>query len=82
MGTDAALLTDKVVQNAYIVLAIELITLTQAVDYLKIQDKLSKKSYQLYKKIRSNFSEIVEDRVITSELENLLEVIKNNNFLE
>ena len=41
MGTDAALLTAKVIDNAFVVLAVELVTLAQAVDYLAEEEKLS-----------------------------------------
>ncbi len=40
MGTDAALIASTVMKNAFIVLAIELIALAQAVDIKKVEDRL------------------------------------------
>ena len=41
MGTNAALITKKVIENAFEVVAIELITIVQAIEYLKVQDQIS-----------------------------------------
>ncbi len=77
MGTDAALLTHKVAENAFVVLAIETLALCQAVDYLEIQNKLSKNSRNLYNFTRSNFKKVVNDRELQPELKEFLENIKN-----
>ncbi len=76
MGTDAALLTDKVAENAYIVLAIESLALCQAVDYLKINKQLSKESQKLYNFVRQNIKKIIADREIHEELDSLLTNLK------
>lgn len=76
MGTDAALLTAKVTDNAYIVLAIELIALCQAVDFIKIKSKLSKDSSELYNFVRQNIAKIVDDRELNPELQNFLAKLK------
>jgi len=44
MGTNSALMTKKVIDNTFEVLAIEFLTIIQAVDYLKIKNKLGKQS--------------------------------------
>jgi histidine ammonia-lyase len=77
MGTDSALFASKVIENAYIVLAIEAVTLAQAVDYLKIQNHLAKKTKQLYEKVRSVLPVILEDREITSQLSDVVDVLKS-----
>ena len=41
MGTNAALMTKKVIDNTYQVLAIEMIAILQAIDFLEIKEKLS-----------------------------------------
>ena len=41
MGTNAAVITAKVIENAFEVLAIELITIVQAIDYLEQNEKVS-----------------------------------------
>ena len=74
MGTDAALFAARVVENAYIVLAIELVALAQAADFLKAQNDLSDSSKKLYKKTRAILPKITKDRVVINEL---TELVKN-----
>ena len=62
MGTDAALLTARVIENTYIVLSIELITLAQAVDFLGEKNKYSKVSRELFGDVRRVFPLLVDDR--------------------
>ncbi|MEO8065556.1 MAG: aromatic amino acid ammonia-lyase [Candidatus Doudnabacteria bacterium] len=76
MGTDSALITTQVVDNAFVVLAIELVTLAQAVDYLKYQNKLSKSSNELYKAVRRILPKVVEDRMIGYDLTMLVSEVK------
>jgi histidine ammonia-lyase len=76
MGTDAALLASRVSDNATIVLTIESIALCQAVDYLKISEKLSIESKKLYGFVRENFEKITDDRHIQPELQALVSKIK------
>src|SRR3989338_11663606 len=61
MGADSALLAAKVIDNAFIVVAIEMVTLAQAVDLRKINRKIAKPSQDLYKLVRKNLGKIVED---------------------
>jgi len=53
MGCNSALLTKKVIENAFDVLAIEAIALTQAIDYLGIADKLSSETGKFYREVRA-----------------------------
>ncbi len=77
MGTDAALLTHKVLENGFVVSAIEALALCQAVDYLKIQNQLSDNSKKLYNFVRKYVPKIVADREIHEQLQTLLSKIKN-----
>jgi histidine ammonia-lyase len=61
MGANASLICKKVIMNSYEVLAIEWMTILQAIDYLKMQDKLSSKSKDAYEKLRKIFPCFVED---------------------
>lgn len=61
MGTNAAMITKKVIDNAYQVQAIEMITLLQAVDYLKIQNKLSTFTREIYNTLRNIVPVFVDD---------------------
>ena len=76
MGTDGALFLAKVIDNAFVVQAIELITLGQAIDFLETTDKLSDQSKQLYKQLRSVFPPVKEDRVLVTELPRVVEFLK------
>ncbi|MEH6535286.1 MAG: aromatic amino acid ammonia-lyase [Psychroserpens sp.] len=64
MGTNAALITKKVIENAYEVVAIEMITIVQAIEYLKVQDKVSTKTKKMYDAIRQLVPIFTEDIVM------------------
>ncbi len=81
MGTDAALMTAKVVENAFAVMAIELVTLAQAVDVLGVADRLSKSSRELFEAIRVRMPAIREDRVLGPELHTVLALAKETKPL-
>jgi histidine ammonia-lyase len=61
MGTNAALLTNKVIENTYEVLAIQVMTMLQAVDYLNCQDRLSTFSSRIYQEVRAIFPKFIGD---------------------
>lgn len=52
MGTNASLLARKVIFNTFEVIAIQAISMVQAVDYLQNQEFLSSKSNEIYNEIR------------------------------
>ncbi|HUH34384.1 MAG TPA: aromatic amino acid ammonia-lyase [Moheibacter sp.] len=52
MGTNAALLCDRVIENAFEVLAIEMLTLAQAIDQLNYQEKLTDETKIWYQAVR------------------------------
>ncbi|PBI86434.1 Tyrosine 2,3-aminomutase [Flavobacterium sp. ACN2] len=64
MGTNAAVITSKVIENSFEVLAIELITIVQAIDYLKQKDKISSVTKKWYDDIRNIIPEFKEDQVM------------------
>ena len=64
MGTNAALITKKVIENAFEVVAIEMITIIQAIEYLKAQDKVSSKTKKMYNEIRKLVPIFTEDVVM------------------
>jgi histidine ammonia-lyase len=61
MGCNAALMTKKVIDNSFEVLTIQAVTVLQAIDYLKCQDKLSPATYRVYSSIRKIFPKFVDD---------------------
>ncbi len=64
MGTNAALITKRVIENAYEVMAIEMITIVQAIEYLNVQDKVSSKTKSMYDAIRNIVPPFKEDLVM------------------
>ncbi len=80
MGANAALICQKVIMNSYEVLAIEWMTILQAIDYLKMQDKLSSKSKEAYEKLRLIFPCFVEDSIKYKDVKNVKEYIFNNHL--
>lgn len=64
MGTNAALITKKVIENAFEVVAIELITVIQAIEYLKVQERVSSKTKKMYDAIRIIVPPFAEDMVM------------------
>lgn len=78
MGTNAALITKQVIENAYEVLGIELITIVQAIEYLKVQDKVSTKTKEVYDQIRDLIPTFTEDVVMYPYVNKIKEFIINN----
>lgn len=64
MGTNAAVITAKVIENAFEVLAIELITIVQAIDYLEQKEKISSVTKKMYDDVRAIIPTFKEDQVM------------------
>lgn len=75
MGTNSALIAGRVIENSYQVMAIHCMALVQAVDILKIEDKLSSKTHEFYKEIRNLVPVFVEDTPKYKEIEKLIEYL-------
>lgn len=79
MGTNSALLTKKVIENTFEVLAIEFITIIQAIDYLKVHTKLGTKSLEVYNNLREIVPVFVDDTPKYKEIKNIGNYLKNTN---
>lgn len=75
MGTNAALITKKVIENSYQVLAIKFLSLLQIVDYMEFKDKLSNTSKDVYTNLRAFVPKIIKDEPLYKHIENI------NNYL-
>ncbi|GER58343.1 HAL/PAL/TAL family ammonia-lyase [Patiriisocius marinus] len=64
MGTNAALITRKVIENGFEVMGIHLITIVQAIEYLGVQDKVSSKTKEMYSQIRAIVPAFEDDVVM------------------
>jgi len=78
MGTNAALITKKVIENSFEVIAIELITIIQAIEYLNVQDKVSSKTKKMYDAIREIVPVFTEDVVMYPYVNKVKEFITNH----
>jgi len=76
MGTNAAVMCSNVIENTFEVLAIELITIIQAIDALNYQDKLSSSSKKLYDEIREIVPVFAEDMVMYPYVNKVKEFLK------
>jgi len=63
MGTNSALMAKRVIENSYQVLAIEVLSLAQAIDYLKVKDRLSSRNRKIYDQIRKIVPRFEEDTI-------------------
>ncbi len=79
MGTNSALLAKTVIENSYQVMAIQFMGMAQAIDYLKIQDRLSSKSRQVYEEIRSFFPVFTNDTPKYKEIEMMIDYLKKED---
>ncbi len=80
MGADASLMLAKVIENAYIVFAIEGIVLSQAVEAERIMDDLSLPVQTAMKRIQGIFPPVYDDRDMSGELPRLVELLKAEDW--
>ncbi len=80
MGCNAALITKKVVENAFEVLAIQMITVLQAVDYAECADRLSPITREIYNNLRKIVPRFVEDKPRYDQLKQVKDHIRENDI--
>ena len=71
MGCNAALMTKKVIENSFEVLAIQMMTVLQAIDYLDCVSRLSSETLNVYTQIRKIFPKFIEDKPKYKDLEKI-----------
>ncbi|PQA94292.1 histidine ammonia-lyase [Chryseobacterium piscicola] len=76
MGTNAAVICRKVIENAFEVLAIEAITIIQAIEYLDFKDQVSSSTRELYDAIRKIIPAFSNDMVMYPYLEEVKKYLK------
>ena len=77
MGTNSAMITKRVIDNAFQVQAIEMIALLQAVDYLKVDKRLSETTRTYYTALRELVPAFVEDTPKYRDIERVVEYLFN-----
>ncbi|MBC7844898.1 MAG: aromatic amino acid lyase [Flavobacterium sp.] len=78
MGTNAAVITAKVIENAFEVLAIELITIVQAIDYLEQKGQISSVTKKMYDDVRAIIPTFKEDQVMYPFVQKVKDYLINN----
>ena len=76
MGTNSALICQRVIENSYQVMAIHMMALVQAVDCLKIADRLAPATRELYNQVRKIVPLFVEDTPKYKEIAAVMEWLK------
>ncbi len=76
MGTNTALLTKRVIDNAWQVMSIQYIALAQAIDCLKIADKLAPISRQIYRQVREICPLFIEDTPFYEDIRNIQDLLR------
>jgi histidine ammonia-lyase len=69
MGCNAALMSKKVIDNSFQVLAIQMMSVLQAIDYIDCVEKLSPVTKEVYIQIRKIFPKFIEDHPKYKEME-------------
>jgi len=80
MGTNSALLASKVIENTYQVLAVQFLTIIQAVECLGNQDRMSSYSQNIYRKLRELVPAFSQDTVMNEKTFLVRDYIKNNHL--
>ena len=80
MGTNAALATKKVISNSFEVMAVHILSLVQAIDYLGIEEKLSSKTGDIYREVRKLVPKFKEDTTKFEEIKRLTKYLKEKEL--
>jgi histidine ammonia-lyase len=83
MGTNAANITRKVIDNSFEVMSIHAIAVIQAVDYLNCAKKLSPVTHKIYNELRELCPVILEDKPLYKNIRAITGYLKDkkNNLL-
>jgi histidine ammonia-lyase len=82
MGSNAALLAGKVIDNTAQVLAVQFIAIAQAVDYLNCQDLLSNKTLEIYHLVRHYIDAFIEDSPQFERIAEVKEFLLNSEWAD
>lgn len=78
MGTNAALMSRKVIYNTYEVLAVEFLSLAYAIEYLGFEEQLSASSRYYFNKIKKIITISANDTIKYKDLNSIREYLQNN----
>lgn len=77
MGTNAAQMASRTIENAFQVMSVELVAIYQAVKYLGVFDRLSSKSQKIITNLEGIIPDIIEDKPLYPVIEKTKNFIKN-----
>lgn len=78
MGTNSANIAQKVIENSFQVMAIQMIALVQAVDCLDVSEQLSNHTNSLYTEIRNIVPKFINDTTKYTEIGNVVNYLKSS----
>ena len=81
MGSNAAMLTSKVIENTYQVLSVQFLTIIQAVDYLDCEKRMSSFSRNIYQQLRNLVPVFANDTIMYPKITKVKEYL-TNTFIE
>ena len=82
MGCNAALMTKRVIDNSFEVLAVQLMAMLQAIDFLECREKLSEVSRSLYDEARELFPKFIEDLPKYKDVSNMKEFLERSDIVD
>jgi histidine ammonia-lyase len=77
MGCNAALMCKKIIDNSFQILAIQTMTILQAIDYLNCAERLSPRTHELYVEVRKVFPKFVEDSIKYKDIQRVKDLFEN-----
>ena len=82
MGTNSAVMTKKVIENGFQVMAIHMIAVCQAIDLLDDAQKakISSKTKKIYDLIRAVMPAVTDDVPQSENIKKVIEVLRTNNI--
>ena len=80
MGTNAAILTKRVIDNAYQVMSIHFIGIAQAIDCLNMADRLSVEGRKMYDHIRAIVPAFIEDTPKYEEVASVMDFLRHTDI--
>ena len=78
MGTNSAEIAARVIENGFQVMAIHVMAIVQAIEYLKIQKRLAPRTAKVYNEVRAFFPAFKEDSPLYEDIANVEEYLKKS----
>ncbi|RLD48911.1 MAG: aromatic amino acid lyase [Bacteroidetes bacterium] len=76
MGTNAALMAKKVIDNTFEVLAVEYLAIIQAIDYLSLESQLATETNKIFRELRTQVPVFTDDSPRYTDLEKIKNYLK------